>query len=38
MILNILRLLSLVVTVGRLRSDLALENLALRLQLAVLRR
>ena len=38
MILTLLRLLSLFLTAGRLRSDLALENLALRQQLAVLRR
>ena len=38
MILAILRLLSLVLTALRQRSDLALENLALRQQLAVLRR
>ena len=35
---NLSRLLSLLLTAGRLRSDLALENLALRQQLAVLRR
>ena len=38
MIPTLLRLLSLLLTAGRLRSDLALENLALRQQLAVLRR
>jgi len=38
MILTLLRLLSLFLTAGRLRSDLALENLALRQQLVVLRR
>jgi len=38
MIPTLLRLISLVVTAGKLRSDLALENLALRQQLAVLRR
>ena len=38
MILMILRLLSLIPTTLRLRSDLALENLALRQQIAVLNR
>jgi len=38
MIPMLLRLLSLLLTAGRLRSDLALENLALRQQLAVFRR
>jgi putative transposase len=38
MIPTLLRLLSLRLTAGRLRSDLALENLAFRQQLAVLRR
>jgi hypothetical protein len=38
MILMILRLLSLIPTTLRLRSDLALENLALRRQLAALNR
>ena len=38
MIPTLLRLLSLLLTAGWLRSDLALENLALRQQLAVLRR
>ena len=38
MILTVLRALFLVATVTRVRSDLALENLALRQQLAVLGR
>jgi hypothetical protein len=38
MVMTLVRLLSLLLTAGRLRSDLALENLALRQQLAVLRR
>ena len=38
MVPTLLRLLSLLLTAGRLRSDLALENLALCQQLAVLRR
>jgi putative transposase len=38
MVAMLLRLLSLLLTAGRLRSDLALEDLALRQQLAVLRR
>jgi len=38
MILTILRLLSLIPSALRLRSDLALENLALRQQLAILNR
>ena len=38
MIPTLRRLLSLLLTAGRCRSDLALENLALRQQLAVLRR
>jgi hypothetical protein len=38
MILMILRLLSLIPTAQRLRSELALENLALGQQLAVLKR